>query len=112
MCTFSGEFDVVPSEFELEARRFIVRDREIAFELSGSDDEGNFTIEGNVPLVALNTYASTKLPYHYHGWNDTYYADINIQIISIDNEHCRLTGEWKEGDDSWVFQGRLDPYRA
>ena len=110
MCAFSGEFDVEPSEFELEATRFIVRDREVAFEMSGSDDEGKFSIEGIVPLVTPNASAPTRLPYHYHGWNDTYYAVIDIQEIFIVDEYCEIRGEWGQDGVLWVFKGRLAPY--
>jgi hypothetical protein len=112
--TFSGELAVEPGDFELTARRFIVRGSETAFEFEGVDDKGEFKIDGTVPFAPPDSSTPTQLPYHYRNWNPTYSAAIHIQKVSIVNEHCDLQGERKEidGSNSWVFYGRLSPYET
>ena len=92
------------------ANRLVVRDSEVAFEFSGSDDEGEFYIEGTVALVTPSSSAPTRLPYRYKGWKDTYFANISIENIRITEGRCQLRARWEQDGESWAFFGELAPY--
>lgn len=107
---FSGLFEVEPCEFDLVANRLVVRDSEVAFEFSGSDGDGEFHIEGAVALVTPSSSASTRLPYRYTGWKDTYFASIAIEYIRITEGRCQLRARWEQDGESWAFFGELAPH--
>lgn len=108
--SFSGPIDVEPGTFDLVAKRFIIRDAEVAFEISGTDNEGEFSIEGILPLVTESSTAPTRLPFRYKGWNDTFYATITFESVLVVEGKCRLRAEWRQDAITWALFAELAPY--
>ena len=110
---YSGTFTVEGDAFLLNAKRLIVRDTEVAFELSGKDEEfGQFTIEGTSRETILGRYESGILSYNYKGAGNSYLAEIRFSRVDRTLEGCEIEGEWHEEGGWSRFSGHLEPFEA
>lgn len=112
--SYSGELEVDGGEFILNADRFIVRDREISFKLSGSDDvDGAFSIEGTATLTSLRNYVASEIEYSYIIYpKNMDKATIHFDVINQSNKklRCKIEGKWIQGD-TWKFSGNLRKFK-
>ena len=120
IAAYTGELSVEGDEFTLEAKRLIVRDTEVAFNLFGADDDGPFSIEGkatsrNATSVSQGTrvwYESEDLPVIYKHYAAQDRAVIALSRIDQTQHGCEVNGEWRQDGERWTFSGRLKPFRV
>ena len=118
MTAYTGELSVEGDEFTLEAERLIVRDTEVAFHLSGADEDGTFSIEGkatsrNATSMAQGTrvwYESEDLPVIYKRYAAQDKAVIVLWRVDQTEHCCEVNGEWRQYGERWTFSGHLKPF--
>ena len=118
MKAYIGELSVEGDEFTLEAERLIVRDKEVAFYLTGADGDGTFSIEGkatsrNATSESQGTgvwYVSEDLPVKYEHYAAQDKAVIALRRIDQTEHCCEVNGEWRQNGERWAFSGRLKPF--
>lgn len=114
MFAYSGALEVQDGSFYLDADRLIVRDGEVSFKFSGSDEYGAFQIEGIAKQTNQGNYVAsqTKLVYQKYISNDL--ATIQFDVISQTGQklRCHIEGKWWQYGDTWLFSGNLGRYKA
>ncbi|MBA3061552.1 MAG: hypothetical protein FP833_01105 [Atribacteria sp.] len=121
---YTGNVNVEDDDFTMEFLRFIVRKSEIAFEITGADDEGRFNTEGVAPQTEHGNYiANVEVEYPgYRGEQQAYQKErvwkgpgviviSEAKKISKSNK-CKVKGKWLQNGDEWGFEGILDRYKA
>lgn len=113
IAAFSGELEVQDGTFILDADRLVIRDGVIAFTLSGSDDDGEFKVDGNANLTSSGKYVSNKLKVHYSRFIGKDDATIQFDVImpTAKKLRCRVEGRWVRGIEVWPFSGNLHPFK-
>ena len=108
MPTYTGEIDIQDGAFSLDAVRFVIREGNIAFMLSGSDDDGGFTAEGTVILTG-GIYIASEVRIVYPGYVKEHNATIHFDdIVQTPKKlKCKVKGKWFEHGNSWPFSGNL-----
>jgi hypothetical protein len=109
--SFHGKLAVDPSDFNLIAERFIVRDSEISFCLKGQDDDGSYILEGRAEKTHSGGFTSPALSLRYELFRGDYEATIRINHVSETKTGCKVEGEWLQDGDSRQFRGQLRPYK-
>lgn len=111
---FSGELEVDERAFILDADRLVIRDGEVAFMLSGSDDDGDFKADGNAKITRNGKYISNKIKVKYSGFVGKDDATIQFDVIkpTAKKLRCYVEGKWLQGVDIWPFSGNLRPYKS
>ena len=114
MKAYSGELEVENGEFVLDADRLIVRDGEVAFMLSGSDDWGDFRVEGVAKRAAHGTFIASNLRLVYPNYVSQDFASIQFDEVvqTVQKVRCRVKGKWNQYGDTWAFSGNVGPYKA
>lgn len=114
MKAYSGELEVEGGKFILDADRLIVRDGEIAFMLSGSDEWGDFRIEGVAKQTEQGTFIASNLRLIYPQYVSKDLATIQFDEINqtAQKVRCSVKGKWNQYGDMWIFSGNLGPYKA
>ena len=114
MKAYSGELEVEDGGFVLDAERLIVRDNEVAFMLSGSDEWGDFRIEGVAKQTEQGYFISSNLRLVYLKYVSKDLATIQFDEVyqTAQKVRCRVKGIWKQYGDTWTFSGNLGPYEA
>ena len=115
MSVYSGEFEVHGEVFNLYADRLIIRNGVIAFTLSGSDDDGEFKVEGNANLTSSGKYISNVLKVYYTSFGKEDKATIQFDVIkpTMKKLRCKVEGKWTQDiQNSWLFSGNLRPYKS
>ncbi len=114
MKAYSGELEVEDGDFILNADRLIVRDGEVAFMLSGSDEWGDFTIEGVAKQTEQGPFIASNLRLVYPKYVSKDLATIQFDELNqtAQKVRCRVKGTWKQYGDTWTFSGNLVPYKA
>ncbi|RLA06928.1 MAG: hypothetical protein DRQ51_07860 [Gammaproteobacteria bacterium] len=112
--TYMG--DLGANDFDLMANRFIVRNKEISFDLSGSDEDGGrFNLTGTAKLLENGIYEGANLRYRYEGYNydnDDEIATITINELTDNNKKLHVKGVWHEDGEGYNFEGNLVPWIA
>lgn len=114
MKAYSGNLEVENGNFVLDADRLIVRDGEVAFMLSGSDDWGDFRIEGVAKQTEQGTFIASNLRLIYPQYVSNDLATIQFDEVTqtAQKVRCRVKGIWNQHGDTWDFSGNLGPYKA
>ncbi|HKK14161.1 MAG TPA: hypothetical protein VKA14_05815 [Gammaproteobacteria bacterium] len=114
MHAYSGKLDVEDGDFVLDADRFIVRDDELGFMLSGSDEWGDFSIEGVAKRTEQGAFIASNLSLVYRQYvsNDSAGIEFDEIIQTAQKIRCRVKGKWNQYEDTWAFSGNLGPYKA
>jgi len=112
MSTYTGEIDIQDGAFSLDADRFVIRDGEIAFMLSGSDGDGDFTAEGIAKLTS-GIYVASQVMVVYSGFVSKDYATIQFDDIVLTPKKlkCKVTGSWTQSAYSSPFSGNLSKFK-
>lgn len=95
MIAYMGDLEVEGAEFSLRADRMIVREDEIAFELSGNCRSGDFRIDGVAYKQSEGDYVSIPLPVIYIDYPDSGdLAVVNFDKIvqSPKKQVCKVSG--------------------
>ncbi len=136
MNVYMGDFEVEGAEFSLQADRMIVRDNEIAFELSGNCRWSDFNIDGVAYKQAEGGCVSIPLPVTYNGYpgsgdpaaakcwvyvgspDNSYPESGNLAVVNFDKiaqspkkRVCVVSGRWHEDGYTWTFSGKLKKYK-
>lgn len=114
MKAYSGELEVEDGDFVLDADRLIVRDGEVAFMLSGSDEWGDFRIEGVAKRTEQGAFIASNLRLVYPKYESKDLATIQFDEVNqtAQKVRCRVKGIWRQYGDTWAFSGNLGPYKA
>lgn len=114
MFAYSGELEVHGGAFILDADRLVIRDGVIAFTLSGSDDDGEFKVDGNANLTSSGKHVSNKLKVHYSRFVGKDDATIQFDVIkpTAKKLRCYVEGRWLRDIEVWPFSGNLRPYKS
>ncbi len=107
--SYAGKLDVEDDEFVLVAETFIVRDREVSFVFSGTDDESSFSISGVAKLTENGFYMAPRLLVNYKIYDGEFRASIKIVTVheSPGKRKCKVSGCWIEDGGDWAFTGNL-----
>lgn len=110
---YSGILEVDEGAFSLDADRYIVRDSEIAFMLSGSDQWGDFKIQGVAKKTPQGSYIGTHLKLIYPKYDNEDLATIQFDVLtfSAKKAKCFVKGQWRQYGDAWDFTGSLGRYK-
>lgn len=105
---FSGEAEVKDDAFYFQFDRFIIRDKEIAFELNGNEDDNTrFQSEGIARLSSTGIYESSFIVNYSNYANAKASMMITNISFSPKNHVCTVSGSWHEGGTSLPFTARL-----
>lgn len=109
---FCGELEVEDGSFILSAERFVIRENAISFKLSGTDQYGDFEVEGIAKLLNNGIYSSEVAQVNYRGYSDKDKAVIYFNKISPSGKkmRCKVEGKWVQGD-TWPFSGNLHRFK-
>ena len=113
MIAYEGELDVDEGSFILDADQLVIRDGMIAFTLSGTDDDGEFKVDGSANQTSSGKYVSNKLKVHYSRFVGKDDATIQFDVIKPTEKklRCYVEGKWLRGVEVWNFSGNLRPYK-
>ncbi|WP_081611965.1 hypothetical protein [Thioalkalivibrio sp. ALE14] len=109
---FSGHVDVENSEFDLEFKELIVRPSEIAFELKGYDEFGEFRADGTAAKLSGGGFSAVAVA-RYEGFppeDDRTEFSLLLDEVEVSDAGtvCRVAGKWIERPDRWSFSGELE----
>lgn len=112
MFAYAGELEVQDGDFYLYADRLIVRDGEVAFMFSGSDEYGDFKIEGVAKQSNQGNYIASQTKLVYTNYISDDIATIQFDVIGQTDQklRCHIEGKWLQGS-SWLFSGNLRKYK-
>lgn len=110
---YSGELIVEGREFDLYAERIVIRDEELAFMFSGSDENGDFKAEGIAKLSINGSYVTYKIRVVYIAFVSQDYATIQFDEIKLTPKKlsCKVKGKWLEGGIC-LFTGNLRKFKV
>lgn len=119
---YCGEVYVEDNDFVLEFVRLIPREKEIAFEIIGEDDDGDFRTEGIAIQISTGIYkadATVEYPTYFvnnpHSGSETWKGlaiiIINKLMITPHGRRCHIKGEWRQDGEIWEFHGSLRKIR-
>ncbi len=116
MSVYSGDIEVNDNDFYMKFERFIVRDKELSFNILGDDEFGDFTLEGVATKLPNGEYrADTKVIYSSYKSNkeddqSTVSIIIDSVVESSNQASCLVKGRWLENQDTWKFQGEIEKF--
>jgi len=107
---YTGPLETEEAGFILNADIFIIRENEISFVLSGSDNGEVFRTEGVAKLTEHGFYMAPQLPITCPEYADDYTASIKINHIRVirRESRCSVTGAWIQDNVSYEFRGNLE----
>jgi hypothetical protein len=111
---YSGVIEVEDGGFDLKANRLILRENQVAFDFSGSDEWGAFNIQGIAKMTESGFYMAPKLELIYPQYVNKDSASIKITAIDTAtvSGKCKLRGSWLQANKEWRFSGLLSEYIA
>lgn len=114
MFSYSGELEIENEDFYLYADRLIVRDGAIAFMFSGSDEHGDFRIDGVAIQTIQENCVTSQIKLAYQKYISSDLASIQFDVISQTNKNlrCKVKGKWLQYGDTWSFSGNLRKFKA
>jgi hypothetical protein len=106
---YSGEIEVEDNDFELTAKRLVVRSEGILVVFEGSDEFGFFKAEGEAKITEHGFYLIHQLPLVYSLYGHDDLASIRIHSISFSKREtrCRISGRWIQSRVEWNLRGNL-----
>jgi len=108
---YVGFFDVQGGDFNLNAERFIVREREnvISFLFTGDDEYGEFKMEGVANITAHDFYRAENCEIIRTNYAAADRATIIFRDVDENDDHttCDVVGSWNQEGDEWRFTGLL-----
>ncbi len=115
---YHGEVEVEDDEFYMKFDKFILRDTEIAFEIVGTDDEGDFKTDGVARQIGTGEYrADVTVEYptyfvnqRYQGrdtWKGPAVIIITEASTTPQGRRCNVKGQWLQNGERWCFHGEL-----
>ncbi len=88
---YKGKLKIEDDDFDLYADRLILRDNEIVFMFRGSDEYGEFRIEGTAIKSINGFYMTPKLSLIYKQYAGNDEASVKITYVE-ENEGKKKTG--------------------
>ena len=109
---YCGDLEVEDDSFFLTAERLIVRERDIAFRLSGKDEYGKFFIDGIAHRNEGGGYTSDEIALVYPGYEQKDTARISVLKVQASRagKKCEVEGVWVQYGETCKFWGALERY--
>ncbi|MEE9303642.1 MAG: hypothetical protein V3U84_07625 [Thiotrichaceae bacterium] len=107
MCVYSGAFIVEDDVFRLSAVRLIVREDELAFQLTGRDDGyGDFTTDGIAERTEQGFFMASENELRYVSYpleeGDKVSIKFDVVEPSKDSRICRIEALWVENGEASI----------
>jgi hypothetical protein len=108
--SYFGNFDVKNDALYLEAKKIVIQEKEIKFNLQGKDYYGIFEVSGTAIKTKHLHYWSPDRPVYYRGYDDPETASIRFDEFNFENEQLLIKGCYVEDSDPYYFSGKLDRF--